>query len=103
MRRSGGWDTRGDEMTAHGFRAPTPAELSRLRQTRLRLARGRGGETLEELVARTRSAWKPDMVAVANGLAVSSRLSEGELVKIAVSEPYVARRGRRQGLGGAPG
>jgi len=89
--------------TAQGFRAPTPAELSRLRQTRLRLVRGRGGETLEELVARTRSAWKPEMVAVANGLAVSSRLSEGQLVKIAVSEPYVARRARRQGLGGAPG
>jgi predicted Zn-dependent protease len=78
--------------TAQAFRAPTPAELSRLRETRLRLARGRGGETLEELVARTRSAWKPEMVAVANGLAVSSRLAEGQLVKIAVSEPYVKGR-----------
>jgi len=78
--------------TARSFRTPTPAEVSRVRETRLRLVNGRSGETLESLVVRTRSVWKPDMVAVANGLADASRLSEGQLVKIAVSEPYVARR-----------
>ena len=78
--------------TARSFRAASPAELARLRQTVLRLVRGRSGETLTSLVARTESAWKPPMVAVANGLDASARLSEGQVVKIAVSEPYVARR-----------
>jgi predicted Zn-dependent protease len=80
------------EATARGLRAPSSAELSRIRETRLRLVRGRHGETLKALVVRMRSVWRPEMVAVANGLADSARLEAGQLVKIAVSEPYVARR-----------
>jgi predicted Zn-dependent protease len=77
---------------AGSFRDPTPAELSRIRETRLRIARARAGETIDALVARTRSFWNPDMVAIANGLADDHRLTEGQLVKIAASEPYVAKR-----------
>jgi predicted Zn-dependent protease len=77
-------------MTARSFRTPTPAERAGIRETRLRLARGQAGETVAGLAARTRSV-KPEMVAVANALDVSTRLAAGQLVKIAVSEPYRSR------------
>ena len=77
--------------TARSFRTPTAAERGRVREMRLRVVRARRGETIPSLVARTRSTWTPDMVAVANGLETSARLTEGQPMKIAVNEPYVAR------------
>ena len=47
----------------------------------------REGETLEALSQRTDNAANLQVIAVANDLFVSSRLREGQLVKIAVSEP----------------
>jgi predicted Zn-dependent protease len=78
--------------TAASLRAPTAAELARIRETRVRLVRARRGETLEALATRTRSVWRPAMIAVANGLPDATRLAEGQLLKIAVSEPYAAGR-----------
>ena len=45
-------------------------------------------ETIDALVTRTRSAWKKEEVAVANGLAVGDRLKDGQLIKVAITEPY---------------
>jgi hypothetical protein len=76
--------------TARSFRAPTAPELARIRESRLRLARARAGETIPALVGRTRSIWEPAMVAAANGLPDGARLANGQLVKVALSEPYAA-------------
>jgi predicted Zn-dependent protease len=89
--------------TARSLRTPTTAERARVRETRLRVVRTRAGETISALVARTRSVWAADMVAVANGLETSARLADGRMVKVAVSEPYARRRERHCGRGGAPG
>ena len=78
--------------TAQSLRALTAAELSRIRETRLRIVRARHGETLKALVTRSRSVWRPEMVAIANGLSESVRLADGQPVKVAVSEPYVSGR-----------
>jgi predicted Zn-dependent protease len=80
------------QATARSFRRPSAAERGRIRETRLRLVRARPGETMAALVARTRSAWTADRVAVANGLEKTSRLAAGQVVKVAVSEPYAGRR-----------
>jgi predicted Zn-dependent protease len=77
--------------TAGSFRAPTAEELARIRESRVRVVRGRAGETIAALVSRTGSVWQAPMVVVANGLADSARLTDGQLVKVALSEPYAAR------------
>lgn len=68
--------------------APTSAERARVRETRIRIVRARGGETVADVVARTGSVWKADMAAVANGLEPDARLPEGRAIKVALSEPY---------------
>jgi predicted Zn-dependent protease len=72
------------------FRPLAPAERGRIRETRLRSTRARTGETLADVVQRSHSEWKVPMTAVANGLEESDRLAAGQLVKIAVREPYAA-------------
>ncbi len=61
-------------------------------EERLALERARAGETLPELVARTRSAWSAEQVAVANGIEAGARLAEGHLVKVVVARSYAAAR-----------
>lgn len=73
---------------ARSFRELTPKELASIREQRLRIVSAKGGETLERLVARTGSSWKAEEVAVANALPQNVRLTEGQLVKIALSEPF---------------
>lgn len=73
---------------ARSFREVTPAEAAKVREQRLRIVGAKRGETLDQLVARTRSSWKAEEVAVANALARNVRLSEGQLVKVAISEPW---------------
>jgi predicted Zn-dependent protease len=74
--------------TAASFHALTAAERARIRETRLRLATARTGETPAALAARTGSAWNADMIAVANGLVTDAPLASGRRVKIALAEPY---------------
>jgi predicted Zn-dependent protease len=61
-----------------------------IREDRLRLVEAREGETVDALTARSGTGWSAAMVAVANGLAPSARLVRGQLVKVALSEPYTA-------------
>ncbi len=76
--------------TAGSFGPLTDAERAGIRETRLRLVAARADETLGALAARSRSTWKPDLAAVANGLEVTSVPGAGRLVKVAVAEPYRA-------------
>jgi predicted Zn-dependent protease len=80
------------DQTVSSFRAMTPADTAQIRETRLRVATARAGERPAEIARRTGSAWSADEIAVANGLAADARLAAGQLIKVAVPEPYRNRR-----------
>ncbi len=75
---------------AGSFRPLTPADRARIKEQRLRLRSARGGETLAALVAASAASWNAEMAAVANGLDLNDTLAAGQLVKVAVREPYSA-------------
>jgi len=72
------------QQTAAGFGAITAAERAGIKETRIKLATARGGETLSALLASAGSVWKPDYAAVANELETDSVLRKGRVVKAAV-------------------
>ena len=55
---------------------------------RLRLATAQAGEALADFSHRTGNDWAAQRTAIANGLFASARLEQGQLLKIAVVEPY---------------
>ncbi len=73
------------------FRPLTASERASIQITKLRVAPARDGETLEQLVSRTGSAYTVEEIAVANGIEATGTLKEGQLVKIAKKEPYRPR------------
>ena len=73
---------------ARSFRPLTPRERTSIRETRLRVVQAVEGEDLGALSERTRNTWNLQETAVMNGLFVDARLGAGQLVKIAVSQPY---------------
>jgi predicted Zn-dependent protease len=75
---------------ADSFRSLTPSERASVRVTRLRLVPARAGETVAQVSARAKSVWKPADAALRNGREPGERLAAGDLVKVAVSEPYRA-------------
>ncbi|HSE57141.1 MAG TPA: M48 family metalloprotease [Nitrospiraceae bacterium] len=79
------------ESTANSFRPLTAAEREAITENRIRLVKAQAGETVEALAMRSRSAWKPEEIAVTNGIKTSDRLAQGQLLKIAVTEPYRPR------------
>jgi predicted Zn-dependent protease len=79
--------TRGDVFT-RSFRALTPEDRAGVRVRRLRLATARAGESLADFSARTGNDWDAQRTAIANGVFASARLEAGQLLKIAVLEPY---------------
>jgi predicted Zn-dependent protease len=74
------------------FRPLSADERNSIREKRIRLVKAQEGETVKELRARSRSAWKSSQVAVANGLEESDRLREGQLIKITIEEPYAGKQ-----------
>jgi predicted Zn-dependent protease len=77
---------------AESFRSITDAERSRVVEQRLRLREARAGESLEEFGSRTGNAWSALETAVANGLEPGARLAAGQLLKVALEEPYAGGR-----------
>lgn len=77
--------------TAGSFGALTSGERASIRETRLRLVRARGGETLGALLASAGSVWSPEFGAVANGIEATTVLHPGRVVKAAVAQPYASR------------
>jgi len=73
---------------AHSFRPLARADRSRIRAKRLRVVRARAGETLAALLRRVDNAWKPEAVAIANGVALDEPLTKGQAVKVVRAEPY---------------
>ena len=79
------------QTVVQSFRPLTAGERNGIREKRLRLVKAQAGETIEALTARSHSAWKASQVTVANGLKASDVLKDGQLVKIAVEEPYAGK------------
>ena len=74
--------------TATSFRPLSEEDWPKIKETRLRVVKARDGETLAELRKRVNSMWSLAETAVANGLSQNSRLSEGQLIKVAIPQPY---------------
>lgn len=73
---------------ARSFRTISPRERASIRETRLRIVPARAGETLVQFSKRTSNAWNIQQTAVMNGIFADAKLTEGQLLKIAVSRPY---------------
>lgn len=79
------------DAVVQSFRPLTQTEQAAIRETRIRLVRARAGETVEALVTRVHSSWKKEEAAVANGLAPGESLKDGQVLKVAITEPYVSK------------
>ncbi len=77
--------------TARSFRRLTEEDRSGIEVTRLRVETARAGEDIAALSKRSRNAWSINDTAVHNGVFADHRFAGGELVKITVREPWVAR------------
>lgn len=76
---------------AKSFRPLEQSERLSIKQSQLRIAAAHNDESIPDLVTRQQSTWKPDMVAIANALADTDRLSQGQLIKLALEEPYATK------------
>ncbi len=74
--------------SALSFRPITAKEKSSIKERRLRVVAAREGESLARLSQRTNNVWPIEATAVVNGLAAGQKLKKGQLVKIAVSQPF---------------
>lgn len=77
---------------AWSFRPLSKAERAKIKEARLRVARARGGETLEGLIKRLNAAWTPAEAAVANATEQNARLKKDQLIKVPILEPYKGRK-----------
>jgi predicted Zn-dependent protease len=80
------------ESVARSFGALTDAERRGIREPRLRLLAARPGESLGGLTARSRTPWKPELVAIVNGLDERASIPMGRRIKVAQLEAYPAGR-----------
>jgi predicted Zn-dependent protease len=78
------------DRTASSFRPLSAADRPRIVQSRLRVRPAVAGETVSQVLARGGSSWTPAQAAVANAVAVDTKLDPGWPVKVAISERYAA-------------
>jgi predicted Zn-dependent protease len=76
---------------AGSFRPLENDERLGIKQTQLRVAAADDGESLADIIARQHSSWKLDMTAIANALSGNERLVHGQLIKLALDEPYMPK------------
>ena len=79
--------------TALSFRPLSAEEKASIREKRLRVVPARSGETLEQLTKRTGNVWSLKITSVVNGLDQNQTLEKGQLVKIAITQPYSGTKG----------
>ena len=77
---------------ARSFRPLSRELLAGIEENRLRIVEARPGESLPELSARTGNAWPLQHTAVMNDLFATDSLAGGQLVKVAIAQPYRAER-----------
>lgn len=75
---------------ARSFRPLSSELLASVRETRLRIAAARAGESIGDLSRRTGNAWGVQHTAVMNEMFSDAQLESGQLVKVAIREPYQA-------------
>ncbi|HSB82093.1 MAG TPA: M48 family metalloprotease [Candidatus Methylomirabilis sp.] len=80
------------DQVVSSFRAMTSADMAQIREARLRLVTARAGERPGDVARRTGSVWSGEQIAVVNNLASDARLAAGQVLKVALSEPYRNRR-----------
>jgi predicted Zn-dependent protease len=73
---------------AQSFRPLQAKEREGIHVVRLRIVPAHDGESPEQIASRTGSEWDGKAVAVANGLEATTRLQKGQLIKVAIREPY---------------
>ncbi len=73
---------------ATSVRPLTPEERGGIRVMRMRTVEADGNESLQALSDRTGNTWDPETTAIMNDLDADALPARGELVKIAVEEPY---------------
>jgi len=89
-------DTLGTTLsTARSFAPLSDEDRRSIRSTHLHVVTARSGEDLVALGQRTGNAWDPTTTAVYNGVFSDHRFAGGELVKIALAEPYAPGRAPR--------
>jgi predicted Zn-dependent protease len=77
---------------ADTFGTLTPDERAGINERRLRLTTARPAESMTAFTIRTQTPWKPDLVAVVNGLEVGMPLPANRTLKIARTESYRGER-----------
>jgi predicted Zn-dependent protease len=91
--------TRGGDFARHAavlaavpqsFRALRREERASIHELRLRLVPAQGGESLARLSDRTGNAWSEAETALANDLEAGTALRAGQLMKLALPQPYVS-------------
>jgi predicted Zn-dependent protease len=70
------------------FRPLTYEERTSIRESRLHIASAKAGESLAQISYRTKNVWDVKTTAVVNGISADQALRKGQLIKIAVSQPY---------------
>ena len=78
------------------FRRLDEDELDSITDLRLRVVAAEDGETLDELSRRTGNEWAVTETAVHNAMRPGQPLEAGDMIKIAVREPYYPAREREQ-------
>ena len=78
--------------TARSLRRIKRKERAQVKLVRLDFAPARANETLAAFNERTKNDWTLEETAVANGLEQDATLTEGQLVKIAVSSTYEPKK-----------
>jgi predicted Zn-dependent protease len=73
---------------AWSFRPITAKEKSSIKERRLRVVTARESESLARLSQRTGNVWPIEATAVVNGIDKEKPLKKGQLIKIAVSQPF---------------
>jgi predicted Zn-dependent protease len=79
---------------AHSFRPLSASERAGVKEKRIRLVKAQAGESIEALAARTNSVWKKEQIAVTNNLAAGEQLKGGQVIKVAIAEPYESKKSR---------
>ncbi len=79
-------------VVVRSFRPLTPEEASSFQIIRLRVATAMAGESLVEFSLRTGNALDIGTLGVLNDTFIDGRLTDGQLLKVGIPEPYVPRR-----------
>jgi len=73
---------------ARSFRPLPPEMMQGVKENRLRIVEARPGESLSDLSSRTGNQWPISPTAVMNQVFTTDSLEGGQLIKVAVTQPY---------------